>query len=69
MNKANGLRFCFTFSGESLKMRANGLPTLASTYKCIDCLFEISKIATCFLWLSLPRHYSVTDEALLVETK
>ena len=30
----------------------------------IDCLFEICKIAVCFLWLSLP----VTDEALLAET-
>ena len=34
----------------------------------IDCLFEIRKIAVCFLWLSLPGHYRVTDEALLVET-
>ena len=33
-----------------------------------DCLFEIRKIAVCFLWLSLPGHYRVTDEALLVET-
>ena len=24
--------------------------------------------ATCFLWLSLPGHYRVTDEALLAET-
>ena len=35
---------------------------------CIDCLFEISKIAVCFLWLSLPGNYRVTDEALLAET-
>ena len=30
-----------------------------------DGLFEIE---VCFLWLSLPGHYSVTDEALLAET-
>ena len=34
----------------------------------IDCLFEIRKIAVSFLWLSLPSHYRVTDEALLAET-
>ena len=34
----------------------------------IDCLFEIRKIAVCFLWLSLPGDYKVTDEALLDET-
>ena len=34
----------------------------------IDCLFEIRKIAVCFLWLSLPGHYKVTDGALLAET-
>ena len=34
----------------------------------IDCLFEICKIAVCFLWLSLPGDYKVTDEALLAET-
>ena len=34
----------------------------------IDCLFEIRKIAVCFLWLSLLGHYRVTDEALLAET-
>ena len=34
----------------------------------IDCLFEIHKIAVCFLWLSLPGDYRVTDEALLAET-
>ena len=34
----------------------------------IDCLFEIRKIAVCFLWLSLPDDYRVTDEALLAET-
>ena len=35
----------------------------------IDCLFEIRKIAVCFLWLSLPGDYRVTDEAWLAETK
>ena len=34
----------------------------------INRLFEIRKIAVCFLWLSLPGDYRVTDEALLVET-
>ena len=34
----------------------------------IDCLFEIRKIAACFLWLLLPGDYRVTDEALLAET-
>ena len=34
----------------------------------IDCPFEIRKIEVCFLWLSLPSHYRVTDEALLAET-
>ena len=34
----------------------------------IDCLFEIRKIAVCFLWLLLPCDYRVTDEALLAET-
>ena len=34
----------------------------------IDCLFEIHKIAVCFLWLLLPVDYRVTDEALLAET-
>ena len=34
----------------------------------IDCLFEIRKIGVCFLWLSLPGDYRVTDEALLAET-
>ena len=33
----------------------------------IDCLFEIRKIAVCFLWLSLLGDYRVTDEALLAE--
>ena len=31
-------------------------------------LFEIRKIAVCFLWLLLPGDYRVTDEALLAET-
>ena len=34
----------------------------------IDFLFEISKIAVCFPWLSLPGDCRVTDEALLAET-
>ena len=34
----------------------------------IDCLFEIRKIAVCFLWLSMLGDYRVTDEALLAET-
>ena len=34
-------------------------------YQSLNCLFEIRKIAVCFLWLSLPGHYKVTDEALL----
>ena len=34
-----------------------------------DCLFEIRKIAVCFLWLTLPGDCRVTDEALLAETK
>ena len=34
----------------------------------IDCLFEFRKIAVCFLWLSQPDNYRVTDEALLAET-
>ena len=34
----------------------------------IDCLFEIRKIAVCFLWLSLPGDNRVTDESLLAET-
>ena len=31
-------------------------------------VFEIRKIAVCFLWPSLPGHYRVTDEALLADT-
>ena len=34
----------------------------------IDCLSELRKIAVCFLWLSMPGDYRVTDEALLSET-
>ena len=34
----------------------------------IYCLFEIRKIAVCFLWLSLPGDCRVTDEALLDES-
>ena len=43
-------------------------PILSYFSLCIDCLFEIRKIAVCFLWLSLPGDYRVTDEALLAET-
>ena len=43
-------------------------PFLIYISLCIDCLFEIRKIAVCFLWLSLPGHYRVADEALLAET-
>ena len=32
------------------------------------CLYEIRKIAVCFLWLSLPGDCRVTDVALLAET-
>ena len=38
------------------------------TKKIYFCLFEIRKIAVCFLWLSLPGDYRFTDEALLAET-
>ena len=34
----------------------------------INYLFEIRKIVVCFLWLSLPGDYRVTDEALIAET-
>ena len=34
----------------------------------IDYLFGIRKMTAFFLWLSLPAHYMVTDEALLAET-
>ena len=34
----------------------------------IDCLFEIRRIAVCFLWLSLSGDCRVADEALLAET-
>ena len=43
-------------------------PNLIYVSLWIDCLLEIRKIAVCFLWLSLPRQYRVTDEALLAET-
>ena len=29
---------------------------------------QLEGIAVCFLWLSLPGHYRLTDEALLAET-
>ena len=34
----------------------------------MDYLFKIRKTEVCFLWLSLPGDYRVTDEALLAET-
>ena len=37
-------------------------------FQILFCLFEIRKIVVCFLWLSLPGDYRVTDEALLAET-
>ena len=43
-------------------------PTLICISLGIDSLFEICKIAVCFLWLLLLGHYRVTDEALLAET-
>ena len=43
-------------------------PSLIYISLWIDCLFEIHKIAVCFLWLSLPGDYRVTDEASLAET-
>ena len=43
-------------------------PTLYRVAIKAGCLFEIRKIAVCFLWLSLPGDYRVTDEALLAET-
>ena len=43
-------------------------PILINISLWIDCLLEISKIAVCFPWLSLPGDYRFTDEALLAET-
>ena len=43
-------------------------PILSYICLWIDCLFEIRKIAVCFLLLSLPSDYRVTDDALLAET-
>ena len=43
-------------------------PSLIYISLWIDCLFEIRKIAVCFLCFSLAGHYRVTDEALLAET-
>ena len=51
---------------------ASGASVIPSLFKwwiiLLQGLFEIRKIAVCFLWLSLPGDYRVTDEALLVET-
>ena len=43
-------------------------PSLIYISLWIDCLFEIRKIVACFLRVSFPAHYRVTDEALLAET-
>ena len=43
-------------------------PILIYIRPLIDCLLEIRKIAICFLRLSLPGDYRVTDEALIAET-
>ena len=50
------------------KMLENARPQSSLLKKVFDCLFEIRKIAVCFLWLSLPGDYRVPDEALLAET-
>ena len=42
--------------------------TAAGVVPCGGRKTEIRKIAVCFLWLSLPGDYRVTDEALLAET-
>ena len=43
-------------------------PILIYISLCIDCLFQIRKNAVCFLCLSLPGDYKVTDEASLAQT-
>ena len=43
-------------------------PILSYISLWIDCLFEIRKSVVCFLWLSLPGDYRITDEVLLAET-
>ena len=40
MNKANGLRFFLHFLDNALRMCANGLPTLASTCKCLRITYK-----------------------------
>ena len=61
---------CYTaFSWVGLHIAINNtLPWSMNSSHASYCLFEIRKIAACFLWLSLPGHYRVTDEALLAET-
>ena len=44
------------------------LPWISTYPTLVIYLFEVRKIAVCFLWLSLPGDYWVTDEALLAET-
>ena len=56
-----------------VRTKVNCSPFQVIWFKIMDktvfyCLFEIRKIAVCFLWLSLPGDCRVTDEALLAET-
>ena len=39
-NKVNGLRLFLHFLENALRMRANGLPTLASTCKCLRMTYK-----------------------------
>ena len=43
-------------------------PILIYVSLSVDCLFEIRKVAVCFLWLSLPGGCGVAGGALLAET-
>ena len=43
------------------------LPSFSSHSSYTRCI-NLDLIAVCFLWLSLPGDYRVTDEALLAET-
>ena len=54
--------------GVWLRVLLVALPGLFCLPFWIHCLFEIHNIAVCFLWFSLPGHYSDTGEALLAET-
>ena len=46
----------------------SGEPLVRHLDICVLFISGLYKIAVCFLWLSLPGHYRVTDEALLAET-